>query len=269
MKLLFKFLVAIFFGLFANTKSHATAQMGEIIIIDGQKFELLSVPIHNDSLLATKLNECLSEGRGTSCWRGYVGEWELKEGRLYLNKIMEPYEEIIIDTKDTFDAYRTKDGILASWFTGELRVVEGERIYRVHDAFFRKYSKETIYKVEKGCVVSKNIMNQVYREGTLSHSEWVKEVRASFDMAKFPELENANVYVSFRYSANSDGSFNRFTDITFNVDQDKIKDMEHLYIKELTKAFKTTAPRWDVFTINGEPADLPHWFSLSLNSKNK
>lgn len=269
MKTILKFLIVPFLVLLANTESHATAQMGEIIIIDGQKFEMLTVPINRDSLLCIELKKHLPEYSNTACWRGYVGEWELKGDQLYLNKIIQPNTTTIIDTKDTFDAYRTKDGILASWFTGELRVVEGERIYRVHDAFFSKYSKETIYKVEKGCVVSKNIMNQVYREGTVPHSEWVKEVRASFDMAKFPELENANVSASFKYSANSDGSFNRFTDITFNVDQDEIKEMEHPYIKELTKAFKTTAPRWDVFTINGEPADLPYWLSLTLNSKNK
>lgn len=80
--------------------------------------------------------------------------------------------------------------------------------------------------------------------------ECLKEVLNNFNMSKFSELENSNVYVLFKYSANLDGFFNKLTNVKFRVDKSMITDMEHSYIKELTAAFRAVS-QWNVM-INGE-----------------
>jgi len=57
--------------------------------------------------------------------------------------------EVTVDLNGIFDQYQDKRGrIVASWFSGELKVVSGEQIYYVHTGFNREYENETDYQVE-------------------------------------------------------------------------------------------------------------------------
>ena len=58
----------------ATIATHATGQEGDIICIDGTKWELLGKPIYADSSLAKNLEAALPKGRGTvtSNWAGYT-----------------------------------------------------------------------------------------------------------------------------------------------------------------------------------------------------
>ena len=94
-----------------------TAQMEEILILDGKKsgmafcplvpvssgceglLELLSFsPFSTDRVAATPeatFHERIETGEwsssdllSTACWRRYIGTWEIKDGRLYLNELV-------------------------------------------------------------------------------------------------------------------------------------------------------------------------------------
>lgn len=62
-----------------------TAQRGEILIFEGKKYTMACEPF-SQYLQKTKIELSL-QATDTSLWRGYLGEWEIKENKLYLIKI--------------------------------------------------------------------------------------------------------------------------------------------------------------------------------------
>lgn len=59
-----------------------TAQVGEIIIVDGTRLSMTSEPLAY--YLSTIGKEELFAWTMSSCLRGYFGTWEIEEDRLYL-----------------------------------------------------------------------------------------------------------------------------------------------------------------------------------------
>lgn len=76
----------------------------------------------------------------TACWRGYIGTWEIREGRLYLKRIQGRYEMI------------GDDPILADWFSGILRIPRGGLLQYVHMGFESVHERDLFVKVDGGRV---------------------------------------------------------------------------------------------------------------------
>jgi len=72
-----------------------THQLHENIIYEGRDLSMLSfpdVPLDHPRIIELTDEEIFAinkKGRmvSSSCWRGYVGSWEIKDGRLYLMKL--------------------------------------------------------------------------------------------------------------------------------------------------------------------------------------
>ena len=61
----------------------------------------------------------------SACHRGYIGEWEIKRGCLYLTGITGELEnDKELELKDLFP--KSKKNVFASWFTGEIRCGVGK-----------------------------------------------------------------------------------------------------------------------------------------------
>ena len=67
----------------------ATGQEGDVIMIDGERWNLLGKPIDYDSVLYHRLLEVLPKDRSisTANWDGYRGYWSIKNNRLCLDHI--------------------------------------------------------------------------------------------------------------------------------------------------------------------------------------
>lgn len=139
--------------------AQATGQISDLIIIGKDTFMLQTCPIEHDSILSKQVSERLSqEDFCTACWRGYQATWQIEDDKLILKKIEDSKSlfaypdtvpEVTVDLNGIFDQYQDKRGrIVASWFSGELKVVSGEQIYYVHTGFNREYENETDYQVE-------------------------------------------------------------------------------------------------------------------------
>src|SRR4051812_9271097 len=59
----------------------------------------------------------------TGCWRGYIGTWEIKDGRFFLVGLRGIYKLL------------GKEPIFADWFTGVLKIPRGEVLHYVHGDF--------------------------------------------------------------------------------------------------------------------------------------
>lgn len=136
-----------------------TAQAHEKLIIEGAKTSMaFCPPIPTDHPLIRVLTaEEFREGcrahrfdsmvGTTACWRGYVGTWELKAGRLYLKRVTGRF------------LYEGDEPIFAYWVTAVLRIPEGEQLQYVHMGFGSVYEYERHIKIENGLVVAERIID--------------------------------------------------------------------------------------------------------------
>lgn len=72
-----------------SLSTFATGQEGDILYMDGVKWELLAKPIYRDSVISRKLTAALPEGRGivSTNWAGYTAHWSIQQKQLCLDSI--------------------------------------------------------------------------------------------------------------------------------------------------------------------------------------
>ena len=137
----------------------ATAQIPEVILLDGNTEMLFSEPLNQYLLQANHLallEPLLSKEMCSGSWRDYRGTWEIRDGRLYLSRLetdpcsSEPKE---IPLHSLFIA--ASGPVFAGWYTGTLIVPRGKVIRGVHMGYQSGYEWYVILTVMKGKVVDR------------------------------------------------------------------------------------------------------------------
>lgn len=130
-----------------------TAQFHENLILEGHKTTMaFCPPIPSQHpriafLTDNQIRQGIKAGKinpfvhSTACWRGYIGTWELKDGRFYL-----------VDISGRFKL-KSPEPLFADWVTAVLRIPDGEMLHYVHMGFGSVYEFETHIKIENGFVV--------------------------------------------------------------------------------------------------------------------
>ena len=142
----------------------ATGQEGDIIYIDGVKWELLGKPIYADSVLSHELREALPKERGrvTSNWTGYTAYWSIQQEKLCLDSVLYdvyeapnktsirrlPSDVLLRVCRKYVDGKR----IVATCVNGDIRVANGKQIYYEHSGYRRNYENERVVSIEQGKV---------------------------------------------------------------------------------------------------------------------
>ncbi len=95
-----------------------TAQLHENMIYEGQDVSMFSFPgFPEDHPRVIELTDKQIWAKGeprrvsSNCWRGYIGSWEIKEGKLYLLKLDRDYE------------LEGDEPLFADWVTAELHII--------------------------------------------------------------------------------------------------------------------------------------------------
>ena len=124
-----------------------TTQVKERIIIDGEKYPLLNALSLPEGDTKIKQKEGPISTR-TSCWRGYVGTWEIKDDKLYLIDFSSGKYDVLVNLP-----------ILADWISGTAKVATGE-VKASSSWDIETYETETHLTFENGLVVNtENIKN--------------------------------------------------------------------------------------------------------------
>jgi hypothetical protein len=97
----------------------------------------------------------------TACWRGYIGTWEVKDGRLYLVNLQGSYEVV------------GGEPVPAEWVSGWLRVPRGEALEYVHMGFESVYEEELQLRFEGGVEVERRTVVNGRKGGPRS---WLKRL---------------------------------------------------------------------------------------------
>ena len=261
MKRIFLFVSFLFLALFA----HATGQSGDVIFIDGARWELLGKPIDLDATLYSDLKAVLPENRPivTSNWDGYTAYWSIQQDQLCLDSVKcDNYDSetqklrgvsIPSDTLlRVFKNYVDGDRIVAGWLTGEIRVASGKVVYYWHDAFERNYEEEMMLNIDKGIITGrKEYHNHVVDGFSFDKFNPVinKELREMFPLhiERYPELANEERIVFRVKQARVDAEGNL---VECEVKVLKPND-NPLLAAEMAESLKAYHP-WRVLFINGE-----------------
>lgn len=133
-----------------------TAQIPEKLHHEGQVLAMCGEPLADYFALAGT-----SPGFLVTCtalWRGYVGTWEIVDGRLYLIGL----EAILGDggkasLATLFPAF--PDRVFAHWFSGRIRVPQGKLLKYVHGGYGSTYERELFFDIERGVVVDTRLQH--------------------------------------------------------------------------------------------------------------
>jgi len=137
--------------MFGGNRGPMTAQIHEVLILDGEELGMAfcpPLPENEPRLVEISIEEYRTRDRpkhdsvgSTANWRGYVGTWEIRDGRFYLRAVRGLRE------------LRGDEPVFADWFTGVLRVPRGKQLEYVHMGFGTVYEREIHIRVEAGVVI--------------------------------------------------------------------------------------------------------------------
>lgn len=126
-----------------------TAQLAETLHYQGEDMEMCANPLC-DYFAMGGFNPRFAS-YSTDLWRGYVGRWEIIDGRLYLVELhgtLEDGTEASVTTIFPDSPHRA----FAHWYSGTIRVPQGKELEYVHRGYDSIFERDLLLDVERGVV---------------------------------------------------------------------------------------------------------------------
>lgn len=136
-----------------------TAQIAEKLLYQGDEVAMCSTPLCDYFIMGG--DHPRFDSNCTALWRGYVGQWEIIDDRLYLIGLNGTLKDgAVVSIASIFPDYPNR--VFAHWFTGILRIPQGKQLRYVHIGYKSTYERDLLLDVERGVVVA----TQVRHNGT-------------------------------------------------------------------------------------------------------
>ena len=191
--------------------SRATGQEGDIIYIDGEKWQLLGRPICHSKSLYEALRASLPKDRDwtTANWDGFTACWSIKDDQLVLDSVLFTREgvkcikgESLLALTDTAPSLTGRAGgesqsqVVASWYSDTVRVAKGHMLLAVNSGYDRHYETEMFLSVNQGRVTARRTFNNSLLVKGFSIDR-IEEMPAAerdtlfrVDTSRYPELKD-------------------------------------------------------------------------------
>lgn len=148
-----------------------TAQRRERLLYKGEEIWMATVPLNQYIQNRDDLKFiCYS----TACRRGYYGSWEIRDNKLFLiglKAYTEGYKEVGLNY-----LFPGQEKVFADWFSGEIKIPQGEILKYVHMEYASIFEKDLILKLEKGVVIDEILIdNRVELEKHQMEREKLKQ----------------------------------------------------------------------------------------------
>lgn len=131
-----------------------TAQIAERLLYQGEMLSMCTNPLNDYFSMGGDTPRFASNC--TALWRGYVGDWEIIDSRLYLVGLRGSLEDGSEATLATvFPEFPRR--VFAHWYSGTLRIPQGRRLEYVHMGYSSKYERDLILEIKKGVVVAAHL----------------------------------------------------------------------------------------------------------------
>lgn len=135
-----------------------TQQISETIVYQGESYSLFACPL--DCLISAaglwpEFNHYLDGEGGIECsalHRRYIGEWEIKDNRLYLVDLT-----TLGCGKGTFFEKFFPDypeRVFAHWYSGTLQIPRGDIMAPMHMGFGSRFEEDLLLVIDEGLLVS-------------------------------------------------------------------------------------------------------------------
>lgn len=149
-----------------------TAQAGERLFYKGEEIWMAAEPL-NEYL--KNRSDISFVSPTTACWRGYYGQWEIIDNKLNLIELkayIEGYREVGLNY-----LFPDKNKVFANWFSGEIRIPQGEMLDYVHMGYASLYEKDLILVIENGMLVNEYVVDNEaeYQERLKKKKQWKME----------------------------------------------------------------------------------------------
>jgi len=131
-----------------------TAQAGERLFYKGEETWMAAEPLNQ---YLQNRNNIKFVSPSTACWRGYYGQWEIKDRKLYLIELkayLEGYREVGLDY-----LFPGQNKAFANWFSGNIRIPQGEMLDYVHMGYASLYERDLILVFENGLLTNEYIID--------------------------------------------------------------------------------------------------------------
>ena len=133
-----------------------TAQIGEELHYEGRVVTMCTEPLGDYFVFGGARPEF--DFNCTALWRGYVGTWEIREGRLYLVRLSGTLKDGgHANLATIFPGFPER--VFAHWYTGALRIPEGKMIEYIHMGYASTYERDLMIQIEKGVVTGTHVRN--------------------------------------------------------------------------------------------------------------
>ncbi|NLJ06758.1 MAG: hypothetical protein GX437_03705 [Sphingobacteriales bacterium] len=131
-----------------------TAQAGERLLYKGEETWMAAEPLNQ---YLKKRDDIKFISPSTACWRGYFGKWEIYDNKLYLvglKAYLEGYREVGLNY-----LFPGQNKVFADWFSGKIRIPQGELLDYVHMGYASLYERDLILVFENGLLINEFIVD--------------------------------------------------------------------------------------------------------------
>jgi hypothetical protein len=131
-----------------------TIQTPETLRYEGEDVSMYTEPL-DDYFTMAGVKPRFAAGF-SALWRGYVGRWEIDDGRLYLVGLGGTLEDGTAASVATLFP-NSPDRVFAHWYSGTLRIPQGEELSHVHLGYCSIFERDLLLDVERGVVKSTRV----------------------------------------------------------------------------------------------------------------
>lgn len=137
-----------------------TAQIPESLHFQGEDLALCTNPL--DSYFSLGGAKPAFADTSTALWRGYIGRWDIVDGRLYLVGLSGTLEDGTPASLETvFPGYGQR--VFAHWYTGTLRLPQGRRPKYVHMGYGSVHERDLLIDVARSSPCCRNTCSSACR----------------------------------------------------------------------------------------------------------
>jgi len=129
-----------------------TIQAGDILTYNGEETRIATEPLK--PYLETRSNVGFLY-KSTALVRGYVGRWEIKSKKLYLVSLVG-----FIENNQQVDLnylFPKQTEVFASWYSGDIRIPEGELLKKINLGYASIFEKDRILTFKEGLLISETV----------------------------------------------------------------------------------------------------------------
>ena len=131
-----------------------TIQAADILSYNDKKTTIATEPLK--PYLETRSNVGFIY-KTTALVRGYIGRWEIKNKKLFLVYLLG-----FIENNKQVDLnylFPNQTEVFASWYSGEIRIPEGELLKKINVGYASVFEKDRIISFEKGILINETVID--------------------------------------------------------------------------------------------------------------